>query len=241
VRHVLFLQGDGHLWTIQQELLFYLVLPLIMAANYILFRGRAIWVIAALGVIMLAANLWLDKSVVSLYSMNTPHPPYVGIFVCGMLFSYLYHGVILKYKGAWLSSGRFKFWASLAGIIVLFTFIIVVSDIVLRHGTLLAIRYPGWFGIAAGFLILLALLTPGRLYSSLLSWRPLRAIGLVGYSFYLIHPVMISLVTGMHDYYLGHGLSLGRRFVIVLLVTYIVSALTYTYIERPFLKRVPQK
>jgi peptidoglycan/LPS O-acetylase OafA/YrhL len=86
-------------------------------------------------------------------------------------------------------------------------------------------------------LILLALLTSGRLYSSLLSWRPLRAIGLVGYSFYLIHPVMISLVTGMHDYYLGHGLGLGWRFVIVLLVTYIVSALTYTYIERPFLKR----
>jgi peptidoglycan/LPS O-acetylase OafA/YrhL len=237
VRHVLFMQGDGHLWTIQQELLFYLVLPLIMAVNYIIFRGRVAWVIAALGIIMLAASLWLNKSVISLYSVNTPHPPYVGIFVCGMLFSYLYHGIILKHGVAWFSSRRFKFWASIAGIALLFTFVLIITDIVFKHGTLLAIRYPGWFGIAAGFLILLALLTSGRLYSSLLSWQPLRAIGLVGYSFYLIHPVMISLVTGMYDYYLGHGLSPGTRFIIVLLVTYIVSALTYTYIERPFLKR----
>ncbi len=151
VRHVLFMQGDGHLWTIRQELLFYLVLPLIMAANYILFRGRVVWIIVVLGAIMLAANLWLDRSVISLYGVNAPHTLYGGIFVCGMLFSYLYHGVVLKHWIARLSSHRFKSWASLVGVILLFTFVLIITDIVFKHGTLLAIRFPGWFGVAAGF------------------------------------------------------------------------------------------
>ncbi len=236
VRHVLFLQGDGHLWTIQQELLFYLALPLIMVVNYLLFRGRPLWIVAALATIMVAANLWLDKSVMSLYSLNVPHPPYVGIFVCGMLFSYLYHGVILKHDAFFLSSRQFKFWASLVGIVSLSTYILLATD-VLRPGYYLPIKYPGWFGVAAGVMILLALVTSGRLFSNLLSWTPIRAIGLVGYSFYLIHPVMISMVGGMFNYYFGFGLGLGLRFVLVLLLTYIVSALTYTYLERPFLKR----
>ena len=236
VRHVLFLQGDGHLWTIQQELLFYLALPLIMIVNYLLFRGRPLWIVAGLTAIMVAANLWLNKSVVSLYSLDVQHPPYVGIFVCGMLFSYLYHGIILKYDAFFLSSRQFKFWASLVGIVLLFTYILLGTD-ALRPGYYLPIKYPGWFGVAAGVMILLALVTSGRLFSGLLSWTPLRAIGLVGYSFYLIHPVMISMVGGMFNYYFGFGLGLGLRFILVLLLTYVVSALTYTYLERPFLKR----
>lgn len=236
VRHVLFMQADGHLWTIQQELLFYLALPLIMIVNYVVFRGRTAWIVAALAVIMVSSNLWLDKSVISLFSITQTHPPYVGIFVCGMLFSYLYHGIVLNYDTSYLSSRQFKFWASLVGIVMLFTYILLSAN-ALNPGAYLAIYYPGWFGVTAGIMILLALLTSGRLYSDLLSWTPLRAIGLVGYSFYLIHPVMISLVSGMHRYYFGYNIAPGTRFLLVLLVTYLVSALTYTYIERPFLKR----
>ena len=237
IRHFLFLQGDGHLWTIQQEMLFYLALPLIVVINHLVFRGRAIFIVIALFTLMLAANTWLGKSVLTLHSVSVDHRAYAGIFITGMAFSYLYHGVILQHKIAWLTSPRFKFWASIAGFTILACFILYSSDTLFRNGYYPPINVPGRFGIAAGIIILLALMTSGHWFNKLLALTPLRAIGLVGYSFYLIHVVVISLVTNMWDYYFGYSIGPGTRFVLVLTLTYAVAALTYTYIERPFLKR----
>ena len=237
IRHFLFLQGDGHLWTIQQELLFYMALPLIVVINHLVFRGRAILIVVALGLLMLAANTWLDRSVLNLHSVPADHRAYAGIFIAGMAFSYLYHGVILQNRTAWLTSPRFKFWASMAGFAILAAYVLYSSDTMFSKGYYPPLRVPGRFGIAAGIIILLALMTSGHWFSKFLALTPLRAIGLVGYSFYLIHVVIISLVTNMWEYYFGYSIGLGTRFVLVLILTYAVAALTYTYIERPFLKR----
>ncbi len=237
VRHMLFLQGDGHLWTIQQEMLFYLVLPLIMAFNYLVFRGRAIPVTIGLALMMLASNIWLDQSIITMHSVLVDHRTYAGIFICGMLFSYLYHGGIIHRQLAWAKSRNFKFITSLVGVILLGAYILLGTDTLFSNGYYPAIASPGKFGIAAGLIILLALMSSGQFFNRLLSYTPLRAIGLVGYSFYLVHPILITLVNGMWTHYLGYNIGLELRFVLVLILTYIVSALTYTYIERPFLKR----
>jgi peptidoglycan/LPS O-acetylase OafA/YrhL len=237
VRHLLFLQGDGHLWTIPQEMLFYLFLPVIMMANYVFFRGRAVWIVAALAVIMVLANVYLDKSVMSLYGLNMNKPAFVGIFICGILFSYLYHGVLIHSNHPLLKSGAFRWLASVTGLVLLVGFFLLPTDALFHPRTYLAIRHPGWFGLAAGVLIVLALLSPRTLYARLLSWTPLRALGIVGFSFYLLHPIVISLVKGMQDYYLGYRMnSVGQLFV-VLIITYCLAAFTYSYIEHPFLKR----
>ena len=237
VRHLLFLQGDGHLWTIQQEMLFYLVLPLIVAINFLIFRGRTAWIVAALAILMIAANIWLDRSVISMHGIPTDHRTFAGIFICGMLFSYLYHGGLLHSKMKWIQTREFKFYASILGVFLLLGFILLGTDTLTKPGYYPAHRAPGQFGIAAGIIILLALMTSGGFFSKLLSYTPLRAIGLVGYSFYLIHPVIISLVGGMWEHYMGYRMGLEMRFILVLIVTYVFSAFTYTYIERPFLKR----
>ena len=237
IRHLLFLQGDGHLWTIQQEMLFYLVLPLIMTANYLLFRGRPAWVIATLAVMMVSANLWLDKSVISLYSVNIIRPPFVGVFICGMLFSYIYHGIILKKEIGLLQSPVLRSAISLLALLTVFMYVLLGTDTLFAPGTYLPHKVPGWFGFVAGMLILAVLLTPGTLYSRLFSWTPLRALGLVGYSFYLWHPMVISLVKLLQDHYLGFRTHPVWLVLSVLLLTYLLSAFTYTYIERPFLKR----
>lgn len=237
VRHMLFLQGDGHLWTIQQEMLFYMVLPLIVAMNFLLFKGRIQWIILALTIIMIASNIWLDRSVISMHSIPTDHRTFAGIFVCGMLFSYLYHGGIPHSKLRWLQNKQFRYYASWLGSLLLISYIFLGANFLFKPGFYLAQLVPGKFAIAAGFIILLALISSGQFFSKLLSYTPLRAIGLVGYSFYLIHPIIISLVGGMWEHYLGVKMGLELRFVLVLIVTYAISALTYTYIERPFLKR----
>ncbi|HBE91859.1 MAG TPA: hypothetical protein DDW55_04775 [Gammaproteobacteria bacterium] len=236
-RHLLFLQGNGHLWTIPQEMLFYLFLPIIMIANYLLFKGRAIWIVAALAMLMLLSNLYIDKSIISLHSLNTSRPAFIGIFICGILFSYLYHGILMGSNNRILRSDRFKTIVSITGIILLFGFILLPTDALFSPKTYLALRYPGWFGIASGILIVLVLIAPGTLYDKLLSWLPLRAIGLVGFSFYLIHPIVITLVKGVQDYYFGYRMGAVPQLLVVLLITYFMSAFTFSYIERPFLKR----
>jgi len=221
----------------QQEMLFYLVLPLIMAVNYLVFRGRAIPVTIALALLMLAANTWLDRSFISMHSVLTDHRTFAGIFICGMLFSYLYHGGIIHNQLSWARSKLFKLNASWLGLVLLGGYILLGTDTLFKPGYYLAHAVPGQFGVAAGIIILLALMTSGQFFNRLLSWPLLRAIGLVGYSFYLVHPILISLVDGMWQHYLGYKIGLPLRFVLVLIITYCVSALTYTYIERPFLKR----
>ena len=235
-RHLLFLQGNGHLWTIPQEMLFYLFLPFIMMANYLIFRGRAIWIVAALAVIMVMSNIYLDKSVISMYGGNFTRPAFVGIFICGILFSYLYHGVIAKSTSQIFQSKKIKSMASTAGIILLICFVMLGTDTLFEPKTYLAHSHPGWFGFAAGMMILLVLMAPRTLYDQLLSWLPLRALGLVGFSFYLLHPIVISMVKGIQDYYFGYRMDIVPQFFVVMIITYFFAAFTYSYIERPFLK-----
>ncbi len=70
---------------------------------------------------------------------------------------------------------------------------------------------------------------------------PLRAVGLVGFSFYLLHPMMISCVRGTTMYFANYypvGIPL---FILAGLVSYGISAFTYSYIERPFIKSPDQQ
>ena len=90
----------------------------------------------------------------------------------------------------------------------------------LRSNNLLVSRYRSWFAIAAGLLIIFALLSKDTLYNKLLSWTPLRAIGLVGFSFYLLHPVVIGLIREMQEYFLGYTLRSEVQFIMVLITTY---------------------
>ena len=237
-RHLLFLQGDGHLWTIPQEMLFYLFLPFIMLGNYLLFRGNPIRVVSGLLVLMVLANVYLGKSVLSIYGQNTAMPAFVGIFICGILFSYIYHGLIYPDRDRITRSAMARHGFSLLGIVLLSAYVLLATDTLFEPGELIVSEHRGWFAVAAGSLILLALISPNTLYDRFLSWTPLRAVGLVGFSFYLLHPTVISLTRAMQDYYLGFRLNPGTQLIIVLLVTYLASAFTYSYIERPFLKRV---
>lgn len=240
-RHLLFLQGDGHLWTIPQEMLFYLFLPFIMIFNYLVFRGRALPVVIALSIIMVLSNMYLDKDIISMFGGNHVRPAFVGIFICGIMFSYLYHGVVLNNSSLPVLSSTTKRVISIAGIALIIGFVVLPTDNLYDSKIYYAHIYPGWFGFAAGMMILLVLIAPGTLYDKILSWLPLRAMGLVGFSFYLLHPHIITLVKGMQDYYIGYRVGAFPQLLIVLVITYFLSAFTYSYIERPFLKLAKKK
>lgn len=65
---------------------------------------------------------------------------------------------------------------------------------------------------------------------------PLRAVGIVGFSFYLLHPTFIVFCNEVTRYYFNLDLSPIVRFFLVGAVAYCFASFTYSYIERPFMK-----
>ena len=64
-----------------------------------------------------------------------------------------------------------------------------------------------------------------------------RAVGIVGFSFYLIHPYLILFCDDIADYFFAYDLQGVVRFIVSGVVTYLFATFTYSYIEWPFMKK----
>lgn len=82
---------------------------------------------------------------------------------------------------------------------------------------------------------MLSLLAEGSFFAVLMKFTPLRAVGLVGYSFYLLHPMMISVVRAATKYFADYYPTGIELFITAGIATYLISLFTYSYIERPFI------
>ena len=236
-RHYLFLQGDGHLWTIAQEMIFYLILPVVVITLYLLCRSSKILSVLLLLVFAYATNSQLPISRFWLYGYGTEIKCMTSIFLSGMLFSYLYHWLHETSFFHRLDRHNFQRFCSLAGLTLITVLIVLSAHLFESYNHLSASLYPATFGFLAGLFILLVVLSGHSLLARIMVFPPLRAVGLVGFSFYLLHPVVLALVKQLTWYY-GHLKPNAISFFIAAgLGTYFFSAWTYTYIERPFLKK----
>lgn len=236
IRHILFLQADDHLWTLPQEMCFYLILPFVVAFIYLAFRGSRICAILFLLALQLLANKYLTARVITLYGYHDQLVPMVGIFLAGMMFSYLYH---------WLGDNRFflrldrtrvRSFCSVTGLILLVVLVILSARLIPGITRFNAIHNFGIFGFFAGLFILLTVLANNTLLSRIMSFYPLRAVGLVGFSFYLLHPILITFIKFEDLDFFNINLRGLPMFFLAGVATYLFAAFTYTYIERPFLQ-----
>ncbi len=237
VRHLLFLQGDGHLWTLPQEMFFYMVLPLVVAALYLLLRGRQLPSVIFLLALTIVAHRYTSTEFIALYGYGQKLEPMLGNFLTGMMFAYLYH---------WLGENRFflrldrtfvRRFCSVTGLVLLLVLIVLSARLIPELKSFNALRHPGFYGFAAGLFILLVVLANNTLLSRVMSFTPLRAVGLVSFSFYLLHPTLVTFIrTEAQDFAGIRHLSGLPMFLLAGIATYCLAAFTYTYIERPFLK-----
>lgn len=238
IRHLLFLQANGHYWTLPQEMFFYLILPLLVGFIYLAFRGNKIFSIIFLLVLMILTNTYLTKNVVSLYGQGQKMQPMVAIFLSGMMFSYLYHWLGDNFYSQRLDRSHVRQFCSAAGLALLLVLMVLSARLIPNLKEFNALDNSGIFGFGAGMLILLVVLANNTLLSRIMNFYPFRAVGLVGLSFYLLHPMMINFVrTEVQDYF-NFRLSGLPMFAAAGVLTYILAVFTYTYIERPFLKSV---
>ncbi len=238
IRHLLFLQANGHYWTLPQEMYFYFILPLLVAVIYLVFRGNKVFAGLFLLVLLILANKFLTKNIISLYGQGQKLQPMVGIFLAGMMFSYLYHWLGGNPFFQRLDRSHVRQFCSISGLILLLVLVVLSARLIPEFTEFNALYDPGMFGFGAGLFILLTVLANNTLLSRIMNFYPFRAVGLVGLSFYLLHPMMITFVrTEVQDYF-NIRLSGPAMFILVGIATYIFAAFTYTYIERPFLKTV---
>ncbi|MCI5159565.1 MAG: acyltransferase, partial [Candidatus Electrothrix sp. AUS1_2] len=245
LRHALFLEGDGHLWVVPQEMFFYLLVPLIMLMNLVLFRGRPWLIIAHLTTLLVLANRFLTSEVFTLYGMkDQPIRLFLGIFLGGCIACYLYYGPYRSYEPKLSSRWRKRIgnFFAFCGIALLLFFLLCSTKRLWGGHRVLARDYFPWFDVAAAWLLFSILAGKEKSgINRLLSWLPLRAISVVSFSLYIFHPlVMNSLRQGM-TYYTGWRPAGFPLFISTLLLSYILACWTYTYIERPFVHKASQE
>ena len=240
-RHYLFVQGDGHFWTILQEMYFYVMLPVIGIFIYLLCKRNNFAVIALL---LIVGLLWWKFGTTQIFSMYAFHHSMRGffeVFIVGMIGAYFYFGIFLNSEKIQSFFSNHKNILSALGIVFLFSMIFIsmtLSEKILGFDVHLKNQsMPS--ALLCLVVILLAITTKNSWYNKLLCNPFLRYVGIIGYSFYLVHPYAIFLSKHIvqHVLLVDLGNFIWLLSSLSLLITIIFASFTYTYIERPFLKQ----
>jgi peptidoglycan/LPS O-acetylase OafA/YrhL len=236
IRHYLFLQADNHFWSISQEMFFYLILPLVLALSYLLCRNRLLLHTLFLSACALAAHRYLTIELVALYGNSVHLKPFAGIFLTGVAAAFAYNYLISRF-GSTLQRPVSTALFSLIGIVVLCTCLVMSAHPFEHLDHLNPWRRPQIFGPAAGLFVLATMLARNSLLDKAMNLLPLKAVGIVGYSYYLLHPIIIECTRSTTRYFWDYNPTGIALFLLAGIATYLVTVFTYSYIERPFIRK----
>ncbi|MBV8939225.1 MAG: acyltransferase [Alphaproteobacteria bacterium] len=227
VNHLTLRWSDGIYWTIKQEMIFYFMLPVVLWMAYSCSGrdgGRALM----LAVLSLLAGMLLPAErlpVTGWRGSGSPVPLYMGIFLAGMAMGYAVHSApLLRLRS------RARLWGT--GLSVLLIAGWGVLDQLHRP------QFPEDFStwqwhlpLAWTFAAMLAVMTllPRSPLGRIAMALPLRAIGIVGYSFYMWHVLVM-------DWFESHGAGGYQLALLTVVCTYACACVTYCLVEAPFLR-----
>lgn len=232
VMHGLFLEGDGHLWAIPQEVLFYLLWPCVVLLVVLPLKNFPKLTMATLLLLMAGWNHFMGREVIWLMGMDYQRLRlYFGVFLAGAFFSFVY--------SSWTSSGwrdsRFtamaRSVASPLGFAIILFFILFSSGEIFNQKTVYSHKYFELYGILAGLLPVCILFARGRLLDKVLSLPPLRELGTIGLSLYLVHPLVKNIINGTTQLYFGFQLKNMALFLATLACSYLLARYTFRHIE----------
>ena len=235
IRHYLFLQADGHYWSISHEMFFYLLLPLIMASAYLICRNNRMLYIVFLAVCAYCAHRFLSADLITLYGNNANLKPFAGIFLTGVAAAFIYSYVTPRFPALQRPLSITLF--SLSGIVILGSCLFMSAHPFEHLTHINPLLRPGIFGFGAGLFILATMLARNSILDKTMNLLPLKAVGIVGFSFYLLHPKIIGCVRSATLYFWDYYPTGIAIFISAGIATYLMTVLTYSYIERPFIKK----
>lgn len=232
-RASLFIEGLGILWTVIQEVYFYLALPLLILINHYIFRN--VHLLCGLFLLILAYmfnNKTLYPILPLLYQIK--YISMIGMFMCGMSVCYLH-------KTDFIKNNRFIKAISNSNIIGIGLIVsLFLTHYIKRYTMGLDYINPGWiykgnYFLFIGIFLFFVIMSKKSLLYKALTFYPMRVIGVLGYSLYILHAMILYSVRYTIGNYVNTTLSATTIFALTLIITLILSSLTYTFIERPFL------
>ncbi|WJV21375.1 MULTISPECIES: acyltransferase family protein [Pseudomonas] len=222
-----FYYAEGFFWTIKQEFIFYAIMPLIILILLPL-KTRPITCATVLIALAVAtcSDIFSETFTVAADQSNLK-TLYFAPFLTGMAGAYL-QSTIFEAKAA-NTAAKYIMSITLYVAVAFLGYInFTIPQGEFFHSELAINSIIQSMPAMLAILVLLRAL-PQHPISRFFSTLPLRAIGIVGYSFYMWHwPVNIIL----EKIYVFHGWP---KLLITGSITYIVSCFTYCLIEKPFM------
>jgi peptidoglycan/LPS O-acetylase OafA/YrhL len=207
LRHLALLEGRQVFWTIPVEFLYYILSPLVLALLWPLYRRRPVLAIAVLATAL--ASLWYLRQQHVAMPIFLRFLPVLG---CGTLLA-------LTQRRLRLPGG-----IGLALLALILTTVPTFARLIYGTSSFHGHSFTLAYGIAWA-LILYQALNHEIALSALGRWLPLRALGALSFSVYLLHKPVLALA----QHYMPDPWALPA----FLAGTLAVSLLTYTFVERP--------
>jgi peptidoglycan/LPS O-acetylase OafA/YrhL len=218
----------GIYWTIQVELFFYLIYPLI--AGLCLLSGRRSWTLLSLAAFLMFLNHFPHG--LAGISWKVPLPGmwagYISMFVAGAFTAAVA-------KDLPVSSRRWPIPSNALAPVSLAAFALAVGLLSRSRPTQAVMWQLEWMFAGLFFVMFLSLVWSNGPVSRLLSSRPAVAIGRASYSLYLVHIIAYHVVTRHLPAEL-HGMPAATLVLAALCSGY------YFLFERPFVrlsKKIP--
>lgn len=214
-----------HTWSLSMEEQFYLLFPAL-----ILWLPRSI-AIRAIVALLVFAPLWrmliYFGSDTTYYRISMGPDTRYDSILWGCFLAFLYTDDRLR--GALLGYGRRRFFVA-GGVLVSLSVIIA-----LEHRAFMSTI--GYSAIALGFCLILwyFLHSEKGLPARVLTWKPIRFIGVLSYSIYLWHPPILGLASRIHHRLDPSIAEIGGQ-VFYFLASLLAAIISYYVVERPFLR-----
>ncbi|MBB4857244.1 peptidoglycan/LPS O-acetylase OafA/YrhL [Novosphingobium chloroacetimidivorans] len=202
-----------HTWSLAVEEQFYVLYPLLLMATRKLSRERLVVLLAALSVASLAVGGY--------FAMTDPA---AGFYLLPARVWELLAGALVALGAYPRVSRRWAAVLSWFGLLAILACVVAIKP---------SWPFPVPFALpVAGSALMLIAYSPGTVVARVLSWTPLRWIGLISYSLYLWHRPIIAL------YLQGRSEVLTIQDALVLLPLCFAAAIaSYLLVERPALRR----
>lgn len=222
--HMILQKGESVFWSIPVEFKYYILSPLIMWVFHRFFDWKINYIMITILILIVFSTIgqyFFKFSIISTFR-------FLPIFLIGTLIS-IYE--LLK-KEALQEAFNYKLMNWIALVSILFIIGTIPYYFELLSGRKMVFHNPIFylpFALIWGSLLLCSKYGKGLL-NNVLKFKPLRFIGTISFSLYLIHMPVLLIIVGCE--YIPQIFKIYLFFFIAILI----SSLSYLYIEKPLSK-----